>query len=243
MNLQLDHDTLRAVYAWFRQVYPQEGCGVITKSGEFKAAPNLHPDPYRHFLLPPGFAESHDAAAVLHSHPDGWRCPSRTDMEAQRRQALPWGIVWLSADAIEPPFYWDGTPSNPVGHGWRSGVNDCLNLVRWFYRQQGIDVLDVPRRPMAPDEFRRALRTMPAALGFRGVCDTPAYGDVVAIGRDSPHLGVIMADGRIWHHPSPIEPDFDPQSLPRYVRLEAADRGRMITCRWRHHQHLRLLAA
>ena len=80
--MQLTHETMRGVYAWFRECYPNEGCGLIDGDGRWVPVANVAPRPATSFLMAPGVAQAHGARAILHSHPNDWRCPSRTDMEA-----------------------------------------------------------------------------------------------------------------------------------------------------------------
>mgnify|MGYP000464524408 CR=1 FL=1 len=101
--MQLTHETMRGVYAWFRECYPNEGCGLIDGDGRWVPVANVSPRPETAFLIAPGVAQAHGARAILHSHPNDWRCPSHTDMEAQAASGLPWGIVTNKAGWLAEP--------------------------------------------------------------------------------------------------------------------------------------------
>ena len=231
--MQLTHETLRGIYAWFRECYPNEGCGLIDQDGRWVPIANVAPKPATSFLMAPGMAQAHGARAILHSHPNDWRCPSHTDMEAQAASGLPWGIVWISERTIEPPFWWDAHPRDPTGQGWRSGVHDCFNLIRWGLARHGATVPDVPRRPMSAAESLITIRARVGQLHGLEVDDPYQAGDVLLFGRLAPHLGIIEPSGLVWHHPGPVDGDYAPQNLPVRTPLDALRRG-LIQARWRH---------
>lgn len=231
--MQLTHETLRGIYSWFRECYPNEGCGLIDGDGRWVPVANVAPRPATSFLMAPGVAQAHGARAILHSHPNDWRCPSRTDMEAQAASGLPWGIVWIGERTIEPPFWWDGRPRDPTGQGWRSGVHDCFNLIRWGLSLHGATVPDVPRRPMSAAECLITIRARVGQLHGLEVDDPYQAGDVLLFGRLAPHLGIIEPSGLVWHHPGPVDGDYAPQNLPVRTPLDALRRG-LIQARWRH---------
>jgi len=232
--MQLSLETRRDIFDWFRACYPQEGCGLIDRHGQWVPMFNVAPEPEHNFRMTPGMVEAHGARALLHSHPGGWRCPSRCDMETQAAQNIPWGIVWLDHERVEPPFWWDSRPRDPTGMGWRSGVYDCLNLVRWGLASYGVQVPDVPRRPMDAAETENTIRAKALALGGAPVAGDMQPGDVLVIGRNAPHLGIVEPSGMVWHHPGPVSTDYAPQDLPVRTPLEQLRRGRLIQGRWRH---------
>lgn len=231
--MQLTHETLRGIFSWFRECYPAEGCGLIDGQGRWVPMANVATDPARAFRMAPGMAQAHGARAILHSHPNGWRCPSRTDMEAQAASGLPWGIVWIGDQTIEPPFWWDDQPRDPTGQGWRSGVHDCFNLIRWGLMRHGAQVPDVPRRPMSGAETGAAIRARVVQLRGLEVDDPYRAGDVLLFGRTAPHLGIIEPSGQVLHHPGPVDVDYAPENLPVRTPLSALRRG-LIQARWRH---------
>jgi len=86
--MQLSLETRRDIFDWFRACYPQEGCGLLDSAGQWVPLVNVAAEPERNFRIAPGLVEAHGARALLHSHPGGWRCPSRTDMETQAAQNI-----------------------------------------------------------------------------------------------------------------------------------------------------------
>jgi proteasome lid subunit RPN8/RPN11 len=232
--MQLPIETLRDVYNWFRACYPAEGCGLIDRHGLWVPMVNVSPAPERSFRMAPGLVEAHGARAILHSHPGGWRCPSLADMESQAATNIPWGIVWLDEQRIEPPFWWGAQPRDPTGHGWRSGVTDCLNLIRWALGRHGVVVPDVPRRPMDGPETADMLRAHVQRLGGVLVEGDMQAGDILVLGRQAPHLGIVELSGMVWHHPGPVSTDYAPHDLPLRTALDSLSRGGLIKAKWRH---------
>lgn len=226
-----------AMIVHFREEMPYEGCGLIMPDGSFVPAPNAASDPRFGFAIPPGMAEDLGAVAIVHSHPSGMRCPSTMDMTQQAVGALPWGIMWLNAQHAEPLFWLTGKPLDPTGQGWRCGITDCLNLVRWEYLQRGIELPDVPRGPDTT-QWAAANRVMMAAwsMGFARVAE-PEPGDVCLLRltlADAAHLAVVMPSGDLWHHPGPMHGDYDASSLPRLTSLGwAIDQDRIVGGFWR----------
>lgn len=231
--MHLTHETLRSIYSWLRECYPAEGCGLIDRDGRWVPMANVAPNPAKAFRMLPGAAQAHGARAILHSHPNDWRCPSRTDMEAQAASGLPWGIVWIGERTIEPPFWWDAKPRDPTGQGWRSGVHDCFNLIRWGLARHGATVPDVPRRPMSGVESLAMIRAHVGQMSGLEVDDPYRAGDVILFGRTAPHLGIIEPSGMVWHHPGPVNADYAPGCLPVRTPLDGLRRG-LIQARWRH---------
>jgi proteasome lid subunit RPN8/RPN11 len=240
--MQLAIETLRDIYEWFRHCYPNEGCGLIDRDGRWVPMFNVASEPTRSFRMVPGLVEEHGARALLHSHPGGWRCPSRCDMQSQAAQNIPWGIVWLDAERIEPPFWWSSQPRDPTGMGWRSGVHDCFNLIRWGLAAHGVSVPDVPRRPMDAAETTNAILAKARALGGALADGDTAAGDVLVLGRNAPHLGIVEPTGMVWHHPGPVATDYAPQDLPVRTGLDVLRRGGLIQARWRHRSLLQRAA-
>lgn len=229
-------ETIAAMVDHLRACMPYEGCGLIGPDGGFIPAPNVAAEPHAGFAVPPGMAEDLGAVAIVHSHPGGMRCPSTLDMQQQALGDLPWGIVRLDATTFDPPFWLTGQAVDPTGQGWRCGVTDCFNLVRWSLLQRGIVVADVPR---GPDSSQWAplnhLMMVAAHMGFGRVAE-PAPGDICIVRlstEEAAHLGIVEDGGTVWHHPGPMHGDFDAKSLPQRFALGWGLDQRKVTGFWR----------
>ena len=219
--------------------WPDEACGAVV-DGAFVPCPNVAGNPRTGFHIANEVVSALRASgtieAIVHSHPDGWACPSALDMARQQHWDIPFGIVVSHESGSEAPiFFGRQVPMPPlVGRGFRHGVTDCKSLLDdWFLKQRGITLLDKPRdwewwrrsraeggRNLYQDFFREA--------GFRDIAEAELRpGDCVlfAIRSDRPsHVGIYVDGGRILHHPSGMNP-VDPAMLSRHDHFH----------RWRRH--------
>lgn len=135
-----------------KERYPNEACGFII-DGEYVPKRNIADEPTKTFQI---HKNAYLAAerkggldAVVHSHPDGDRCPTQLDMENQIASALPWGVVWLNGTGeILGPAWWGDTLDIPplVGRPFVHGIYDCYSIIRDFYRlTQDITIPEYPR--------------------------------------------------------------------------------------------------
>lgn len=95
-----------AMLAAARAEHPREACGLLLGEGEHirmaTQAPNVHPEPHRHFEIDPtALIAAHKAAreggpAVVgywHSHPNGLARPSDTDAAHATGDGRIWAII------------------------------------------------------------------------------------------------------------------------------------------------------
>jgi len=203
-----------------RREYPNESCGIVS-GDEYHECENTAENKQSDFVIEASeyltFELDRGVDAIIHSHPDGVHCPTKSDMEGQEATGVPWGIVPVNRGCPLRPFFWGDTlPIEPfVGRTFRMGVFDCYSLVRDWYRQvKGIMLPLGPRDPlwwergdnMIPENFAKA--------GFEEVHKTDIKeGDVIigrVLGKVENHTGVYIGNGLILHHlydrPSRREP-------------------------------------
>ena len=171
--------------------------------------PNVSPNPTVEFdtgqLRPPD-----NLQALMHSHPDGQRYPTQTDMVSQVATGVPWGIipVWRDGATTGPETWFGDQCPVPalVGREFLSGVTDCYGLVRDYYRLKRDHVL-----PMFPREnrwWKRGGDMLSAAqclkTGFRQIHqDDIRTGDMVLFQircAVANHCGIYLGEHLILHH-------------------------------------------
>ena len=180
---------------------PLEVCGIIVNDLYIPCRNVAEDDPRHNFQI---HAEDSDAAedqgqiqAVCHSHA-GSPAPSGMDVERCQEDGVPWFILGHHDELqrIDPrpiPFL-----ERPFQFGW----SDCWSLVRDFYG----DLPDFPREVEFWTKGHSPFVDQFAACGFRDIGISAAEsGDAVLMrfnGNGIPnHVGVLLGDGRLLHHP------------------------------------------
>ena len=190
---------------------PRESCGLILDDA-YVPCPNIADDPIRSFQIDGGTMvlarQSGRLRAVIHSHPDGPACPTRTDMAYQAEGEVPWGIVALNpVHGAELFFFGERLPVAPYeGRVFRHGVADCYALVRDWYRQER--ALALPLTPRDPGWWDLGQDVIEANLG-QFAFDALGPEEELEIG-DVPlfqvaatvinHTGVYLGHGLVLHH-------------------------------------------
>ena len=205
----LDPESLSSAVAHAVEVYPNESCGIISK-GVYLRMENIAKDKMKHFEIDPniylGFLEGDGVEAVIHSHPFGPDCPTKSDMEGQEVCAVPWGIVPFVSGQPRRPFFWgDQLPIAPLlKRQFRMGVFDCYSLVRDWYRLNWNLTLPVwPRDPAWWDTDQNVISEGLEQMGFARIDGPLEIGDGVVgsiTGDTDQHCAVYVGDGLILHH-------------------------------------------
>lgn len=202
-----------------KEMFPQEACGLVL-SGKYVPSENRAEHPEADFSI----AKEEVAAAyksgklegVWHSHTQGQNAPSKRDMESQIAMGLPWGIHVLEQGEEGPNFLntltlGDHLLDEPLeGRVWFSGVSDCVSVVRSYFKQKhGLILPDFPRdvswwdgSGASPiDEvfpvYAEKFDILPPETPIRKE-------DIVTMAirsSQSNHLGVMVEDQVILHHP------------------------------------------
>ncbi len=197
------------------QAYPEEACGVLLESGEYRACRNVADDPTRSFVLHPedyrAALEAGEIAAIFHSHPDAPATPSDADRAVCEEGGYPWLILEVregkaaGRELLAP----SGWVAPLLGRTFAHGVHDCLAIILDYYRRErGVDLGNYDRRDNWWHEGGNLyLEHLPAAGFYRLPEGTqPETGDVVLMQVRSPvpnHAGVFLADGTLTSEPVP----------------------------------------
>jgi proteasome lid subunit RPN8/RPN11 len=191
---------------------PRESCGlvVIIKGRErYWPCKNLAVDADQFILDPADYEAAEDVGevtAVVHSHPTSPAVPSQADLMAMERGDLPWWIINPKLGAICGPFSPTGYKAPLIGRTWVWGISDCWTLVRDWYAEEGIGLIDF-ERPLTPSEFNDSPlfdRSWTLA-GFRELTEHEELekGDALLMSITSTglnHVGVYLGDQLILHH-------------------------------------------
>jgi proteasome lid subunit RPN8/RPN11 len=202
------HDDL---IAHARAEAPRESCGLIL-GDDYVRCRNVADDPVRSFEIDGATMvlarQSGRLRAVIHSHPDGPACPTRTDMAYQAEGEIPWGIVALNpVHGAELFFFGDSLPIAPYeGRVFRHGVADCYALVRdWYRREKALTLPLTPRDPGWWDIGQNVIEDNLGQFEFDAlgpeaeleVGDVPLF-QVAA--RVINHTGIYLGHGLVLHH-------------------------------------------
>ncbi len=187
--------------------------------GAYLRLQNISPEPTEAFRVAPAewVRVLSEAAAVVHSHPDGNAYPSHADMAGQIASGLPWVITHETG-----AFGWGGQ-GRPLllGRPFRFGVTDCYSLIRDHFALRGIDLPDFPRQwEFWSDGDDIYTEGFPQA-GFRVIGEGPEAawdakpGDVLLYrlrAKIPNHGAVYLGSNTILHHLASRE-GYDPTRL------------------------------
>lgn len=189
--------------------YPNEACGIVTRSKGYVVYENLAYDKVNDFEMNPvAWIEHTDILGVIHSHTNGNYAPGANDMKHQIASSLAWGIIVASADSASDVLWWGGdTPVAPLlGRTFIHGIQDCYSLIRdWYKVERGITLKDFPRNNMWW-EAGEALYNQFGEAGFYEVPNDPMAlqpGDVFLAkvrANVENHGGLYVGGGLVMHH-------------------------------------------
>lgn len=204
------------IKAYAKICYPNEMCGFIVND-DFVAVKNIAPNPKIAFeMCPIGVATAHKMGkvqAVVHSHTNGNKSPSKTDIISQAQLNLPWLIVVHDGVCCNDWFWFGDFGGVCTGADYRFGVHDCFAHARELFTIKQIELPNLPRdidggfdeyfNPYAKDNGFTLLKH-DATL-------KPLDVFICAIGNRTPnHIGVYVGDGYISHHLKGFKPKVEP---------------------------------
>ncbi len=132
---------LNAAQKYMISQYPNEGCGFVV-GGVFIPVLNISRNPTEEFLISDeDFLKYSPICSVfLHSHPDAYNCPSKTDMQQQQSSGITWGILSTTAtSASDIQLFGEKVPIHDLMHrGFCHGVTDCEAFIKdWCKVRRG----------------------------------------------------------------------------------------------------------
>lgn len=224
-------------------VYPEEGCGIVTKDNIFIAYPNISEDKLHSFEISPKALIEHDVRAIIHSHPYDMnaklevdpRTPSKADLQGQIDTGVEWGIVVTEGENVTVPFWWGDRGHRPplMDRDFIHSSQDCLAFMTdWMYKEYK---LDLPYFARDYDWFMRYTREdgtehapenhfeeQAKVWKAKDVTDKPRRrGDVVFFQIRSEvvnHCGVMLDENTVVHHLFGHMPVQEPYSVwDKYV--------------------------
>jgi cell wall-associated NlpC family hydrolase len=204
-------EIVAAAQAHARAEFPNESCGLVSRSRGYLPFPNTAADPINDFEInPQAWLGVPDAVGVIHSHTNNNYAPTASDMRSQIDTAVAWGIIVATADSASDILWWGGdTPRAPLeGRHFVHGIQDCYSLIRdWYQQERGITLKEFPRDNGWWEGARENLYIDGfAEAGFRQVPNDPMLiqpGDVFLAKVRAPvenHGGLYVGNGLILHH-------------------------------------------
>ncbi len=234
-------DLVRKIQEYAKLQYPNEMCGFVVK-GEFIPVQNISSNPTKEFsVADEDFLKYRPVCSLfVHSHPDWYNCPSKSDMEQQQATKIAWGIVSTDGNytsAIQ--IFGDAAPMpSLMERTFCHGVTDCWNLIRDWYRiNKNIVFPDFPRSWEWWEGVDDLYTENFAKYGFTIIPQVaidktgPEIGDIfLARIRSSKinHAGVYLGKGLGLHHLASTSKPIDATRMPSQEPLE----------RWRKYIHL-----
>lgn len=215
MTIKLNKSALFKMKKHFLAEYPNEACGIITKTGVYKPMHNSSLLPLDNFTFDARELCLVDASAIVHSHPDSDNAPSAVDIQGQIDTAIPWGIISIKGKTITPLYFWgDGIETPPlVGREFRHGPSgtdnkgDCYAVVRdYFKEEKGIILKEYPRDDNWWKDGENFYTDLFTDAGFVSIQQSEARegdGFFMAINSDViNHAGIYLGSqsGLILHH-------------------------------------------
>jgi len=191
--------------------FPNEACGVFTRSSGYLQCTNIDPDPKNLFFMKEFsqvFANKSDVIAVFHSHSTGLDCPSIDDMKGQIASGLPWCVAVLDASGEVVDFFSWGSDLIPplLGRSYRSGVTDCFSIIRDAYKLwYNEDLPDFPRDKMFVERGENIYLDNYGRANFRLITQDQLMPGDVLLGSISGrgiinHGAVVLNNNEIIHH-------------------------------------------
>ncbi len=152
-NLNITAKQYDLIHKWILKKYPEEAVGFLTQDS-FIGLKNIASEPLNSFEIDPiEYAKyGKEAIALIHSHcqdsrnppPLDIRTPSWTDIENQKRSAIPWLIFGTEGSTVTSPIQWPRVKNNNyLKRPFIWFVNDCYTLIQdWYEFELGIILPD-----------------------------------------------------------------------------------------------------
>lgn len=144
--------------------------------------------------------------AICHSHTSDKLWPSKVDMIAQMRSALPSALVFCKENICSEPLFFGDIVFRKeyLGRQYVSGITDCYTLIRdYYWFEKNIFLPEFPRdnnwHETMQDMYERHLND----VGVDKIeLNSIKSGDVVLlkIGKTISHAGIFIEPNLLLHH-------------------------------------------
>lgn len=235
MNDLITNELKNKIASAAKEAYPNEMCGFVI-GDDFFVVENISQTPKDSFEIS-HIAQTEFAPRCkffIHSHPDGWACPSKKDMEQQRITDIPWGFIATDGKAVsEINFLGDSLPIHDLElRPFVHGITDCWSAIRdWYKLKRNVQLKDFPRswrwwhenEDMYMDNLEKAGFEFYSLEKMKK--EGPKEGDLflVNLDRRGPklnHAGVYLGNGLGYHHTTGDKP----VDLSRPAKIEPVER-------------------
>lgn len=216
--------------------YPREAVGIV-EAGVYVPLENISANPESEVALSDAdMVRAANAQVFFHSHPNSNGCPSAHDMEYQQQLGIP--FVILSIPEMDMFCFGDQCGRSPLlNRGFRHGVHDCMSLIRDWYYERGVDIINKPRDWEWWNAGGNLYMDNFTGQGFKEIKNngTPQLGDVYLFQfnyKVPMHGALVVEDGLLLHHPAAhraADPTRLSTKVPRQRYLH------LVTHRLRHY--------
>lgn len=142
MKSYFDKSIVDKAILYAKKKLPEEMCGFIVDN-DFIPVDNIADDKTKSFKINiKDYIKYNDRIqCIMHSH-DNYPHLSKEDVENQIRSNIPWGVVFLKNKMVDNVvFYGDSLEiQDLIERPFIYGVYDCANLMRDYYRLNGINL-------------------------------------------------------------------------------------------------------
>jgi len=220
--------------------YPEEAVCAITEFG-FEKLENIAEEPTKNFKISKeqNFKIIEKGLKLLiHSHPDWWNVPSKSDMNTQMSLNIPMAICTVTKNSCSNLRYFGIKNTEPlIGRPFVHGITDCYAIIRDFYISEFNEEIKNYARSWEwwldnENLYENNLKD----CGFYQVYK-PTLGDMFLCKIKSKvynHAGIYLGNELILHHLS----GYKPIDNSKISRKEPINRWLKFIEKWYRHEKI-----